>query len=58
MSLLSDPLARKIALWALIDTNADGISYAELEAARRDLAGWPGAADRECRVHTPPGRAA
>jgi soluble lytic murein transglycosylase len=47
MGLLSDPLARKIALWALIETSPDGMSYAELEGARRDLAGWPGAAGRE-----------
>ncbi len=47
MSQLSDPLARKIALWALVETSPDGMSYAELEGARRDLAGWPGAAGRE-----------
>ncbi len=47
MSQLADPLARKIALWALIETSPDGMSYAELEGARRDLAGWPGAAGRE-----------
>ena len=47
MGELSDPLARKIALWALIETNPDGLSYAELDGARRDLAGWPGAAGRE-----------
>jgi len=47
MSQLSDPLARKIALWALIETNPDGMSYAELEGARRALAGWPGEAGRE-----------
>jgi len=43
---LSDPMARKIALWALIEANSDGMSYAELDGARRDLAGWPGAAKR------------
>jgi len=47
MGELSDPLARKIALWALIETNPDGLGYAELDGARRDLAGWPGAAGRE-----------
>ena len=44
---LSDPLARKIALWALVETSPDGMSYAELDGARRDLAGWPGAAGRQ-----------
>jgi soluble lytic murein transglycosylase len=42
MNDLSNPLARKIALWALVEANPDGMSYAELDAARRDLAGWPG----------------
>jgi soluble lytic murein transglycosylase len=43
---ISDPLARKVALWALIETNPEGMSYAELDGARRDLAGWPDAARR------------
>ena len=43
---INDPLARKIALWALIETDPSGMSYAELDGARRDLAGWPGAAHR------------
>ena len=47
MGDLSDPMARKIALWALIEINPDGLSYAELDGARRDLAGWPGSAGRE-----------
>ena len=46
MDDLSNPLARKIALWALIEANPDGMSYAELDGARRDLAGWPGADKR------------
>jgi soluble lytic murein transglycosylase len=46
MDQFADPLARKIALWALIEANPDGMSYAELDGARRDLAGWPGAAKR------------
>ena len=46
LTQLSDPLARKVALWALVDTDPSGMSYAELDAARRDLAGWPGASRR------------
>jgi soluble lytic murein transglycosylase len=46
LTQLSDPLARKVALWALIDTDPSGMSYAELDTARRDLVGWPGAAHR------------
>jgi soluble lytic murein transglycosylase len=44
---MSDPLARKLALWALVDAGPDGMSYAELEGARRDLADWPHADRRE-----------
>ena len=46
MGDFSDPVARKIALWALIEANPDGMSYAELDGARRDLAGWPGVGKR------------
>jgi soluble lytic murein transglycosylase len=41
MDSLQDPLARKIALWALVDNCAEAMSFFELDAARRDLAGWP-----------------
>jgi soluble lytic murein transglycosylase len=46
MDQLSDPTARKIAEWALIETDPSGLSYAEMDGARRDLAGWPGATAR------------
>jgi soluble lytic murein transglycosylase len=46
MDQFSNPLAHKIALWALIEANPDGMSYAELDGARRDLAGWPDASKR------------
>jgi soluble lytic murein transglycosylase len=46
MDNFSNPLARKIAMWALIEANPDGMSYAEMDGARRDLAGWPGAPKR------------
>jgi hypothetical protein len=36
MGEFSDPVARKIALWALIEANPDGMSYAELDGARID----------------------
>ena len=41
MNAIYDPTARKIALWALIDGAPTEVSFAEAEAARRDLAGWP-----------------
>lgn len=38
---LSDPIARKTATWALVDANAEALSFHELDAARRELAGFP-----------------
>ena len=46
MESLQDPIARKIAQWALVDGNAEALSFFELDAARRDLAGWPRGARR------------
>ncbi len=37
---ISDTLARKIALWTLVDSNAERLTFFELDQARRDLAGW------------------
>jgi soluble lytic murein transglycosylase len=50
MQTISDPLARKIALWALIETDPTGLSYLDLENARRELAGWPGEGRRTMAV--------
>ena len=47
MSGLQDPLTRKIALWALVDSSAEAMSFFELDSARRDLAGWPRSGRRE-----------
>ena len=47
MDSLQDPIARKIAQWALVDGNAEAMSFFELDAARRDLAGWPRSARRD-----------
>ncbi|MBX3478862.1 MAG: transglycosylase SLT domain-containing protein [Caulobacter sp.] len=44
---IQDPLARKIAVWAMADGAADSMSFFELDAARRDLAGWPRALTRQ-----------
>ena len=38
---ISNPVARKIVLWAIIDTMPDRLSFAQLDQARSDLAGWP-----------------
>lgn len=47
MASLNDPVARKIALWALVDSNAEALSFYELDSARRDLADWPRGARRD-----------
>lgn len=47
MDSLQDPVARKIALWALVDSSAEAMSFFELDSARRDLAGWPRSSRRE-----------
>ena len=39
---LSDTVARKTVTWALMDANAESLSFYELEAARRDLANGKG----------------
>ncbi len=44
---ISDPVARKIATWALVDANSEQLSFFELDQARRDLAGWPRAVRRQ-----------
>jgi soluble lytic murein transglycosylase len=41
INAMSDPLARKIGLWALADTSADSLSFSEIDQARREMAGWP-----------------
>ena len=47
MASLNDPVARKIALWALVDSNAEALSFYDLDSARRDLADWPRGARRD-----------
>jgi soluble lytic murein transglycosylase len=47
LSTLRDPTARRIAQWALADAAPQSMSFMEIDAARRDLAGWPRAAARQ-----------
>jgi soluble lytic murein transglycosylase len=47
MDSVQDPIAKKIAQWQLVDNNAEAMSFFELDAARRDLAGWPRGARRD-----------
>jgi soluble lytic murein transglycosylase len=37
----TDPLARKVALWAMADAVPEGLTWQEADAARRDLGDWP-----------------
>ncbi|HEY2662560.1 MAG TPA: lytic transglycosylase domain-containing protein [Caulobacteraceae bacterium] len=47
MALISDPVARKLALWATIDSTGEQLSFLQLDQARRDLANWPRAQRRQ-----------
>ena len=38
---LSNPVARKIVTWSIISNDGNIYSFASLDAARRDLWGWP-----------------
>ncbi|MFI4965107.1 MAG: lytic transglycosylase domain-containing protein [Caulobacterales bacterium] len=44
---MTDPLARKTATWVLVDSDAESLSFFEVDNARRELAGWPRAAKRQ-----------
>jgi len=41
MAQISDPAARKLVEWALLDTSADRMSWGELSDAQTRFAGWP-----------------
>ncbi len=47
MDQIQDPLARKVALWALADRFPESLSFFEIDSARRDLNGWPRGAKRQ-----------
>ena len=38
---IADPLARRVGLWALMDSNGPSLSFAEMDRALRDMAEWP-----------------
>ena len=38
---ISDPSARKLVEWALLDTSAEQLSYSDLAVAQSSFAGWP-----------------
>jgi soluble lytic murein transglycosylase len=41
IAALNDPVAKKLATWAIADSAAESMSFFEIDQARRDLAGWP-----------------
>ncbi|THD75299.1 MAG: lytic transglycosylase domain-containing protein [Phenylobacterium sp.] len=47
MGGITDPLARQVATWALVDADGDSLSFYEVAAAKRDLADWPHAQRRD-----------
>ena len=47
LATTTDPLARKIALWALADAAPDTMTWAQAEQARRELGDWPRPARRQ-----------
>jgi len=44
---LSDPVARKVVTWAMVDVSSAQLGFADLDAARRDLDGFPRGARRQ-----------
>lgn len=44
---ISHPTAKRTAIWALVDSNAESLGFFELDNARRELVGWPRAAKRQ-----------
>jgi len=47
ISGLSDPVARKLVAWAMVDVSSASLGFYELDAARRDLDGFPRGARRQ-----------
>jgi soluble lytic murein transglycosylase len=48
--LITDPVAQKIVLWAEVDQLGDRMSFLQLDAARRDLSGWPRPNTRQAKA--------
>lgn len=47
ISSLSDPVARKVVTWAMVDVSSNLLGFYDLDAARRDLDGFPRGAKRQ-----------
>jgi soluble lytic murein transglycosylase len=44
---MGDPLARKIALWSIVNAAPEYLSFYELDGARKEMPGFPGHAKRQ-----------
>ncbi|HEX6859336.1 MAG TPA: lytic transglycosylase domain-containing protein [Caulobacteraceae bacterium] len=44
---IADPLVRKIATWAVVDSIGDQLSFYEVDTARKELAGFPRQSKRQ-----------
>ncbi|MDP3300273.1 MAG: lytic transglycosylase domain-containing protein, partial [Phenylobacterium sp.] len=44
---MSDPVAKNIATWALMDVAGESVGFFQADQARRDLASWPRGAGRQ-----------
>jgi soluble lytic murein transglycosylase len=47
ISSLSDPIARKLVTWAMVDVSSASLGFYDLDVARRDLDGFPRGARRQ-----------
>jgi soluble lytic murein transglycosylase len=47
ISSLSDPIARKVVTWAMVDVSPQMLSFWDLDSARRDLGSFPRGAKRQ-----------
>ena len=46
-SSISNPVARRLVLWAMIDAAGTNLNFFDLDSARRDLWGWPRSGRRQ-----------
>ncbi|AWM77633.1 hypothetical protein HYN04_07600 [Phenylobacterium parvum] len=46
MARISEPSARRLGLWLLLDTNGPSMGFAEVDRSLRDMADWPRPARR------------
>ena len=44
---MTNPVARKLAYWAMVDSGGEQLSFYQLDQARRDFTGWPRASHRQ-----------